>query len=87
MCKVFFDTNILLYGYDSRFLKKQYIALTLLEHAGEEQNGCMSTQVLQEFYTIATKKLALPSAEVREMVCFFPSGNWRLSLLKTFSKR
>lgn len=79
MPKVFFDTNILVYGYDGRYRKKQDIALTLLEHAACERNGCVSTQILQEFYSISTRKIHLPPMEVKEKVLFF--SGWELAVV------
>ncbi|MBI5330494.1 MAG: PIN domain-containing protein [Betaproteobacteria bacterium] len=56
---MFFDSNILLYGVDDKEPGKQSQAQPLLvKHYAAEQ-AVISTQVLQEFYNIATGKLRI----------------------------
>lgn len=57
---VFLDTNILVYAFDKANPKKQKIAKTLIAEYIENGNGNISTQVLQEFYVVATTKLGIP---------------------------
>jgi predicted nucleic acid-binding protein len=66
----FVDTNVLVYAHDASEQAKQPIARTLLNHLWDDRRGVISTQVLQEFYTVATRKLASPitRAEAREIV-------------------
>ena len=66
----FVDTNVLLYAHDASEAAKQPIARALLEGLWAGRSGVLSTQVLQEFYVIATHKLASPlgRAEAREIV-------------------
>jgi len=52
----FVDTNILVYGYDVSAGKKHEIAKELLKELWDTRRGCLSTQVLQEFYVTITKK-------------------------------
>jgi predicted nucleic acid-binding protein len=47
----FVDTNILLYAYDYSEPIKQAKAQALLEDLWQRREGCLSVQVLQEFYT------------------------------------
>ncbi len=54
---VFLDTNILVYAFDKAYPDKQEIAKTLIAESIETGNGNISTQVLQEFYVVATQKL------------------------------
>jgi len=61
---VFFDTNILVYAFDKADEKKQNIAKSLMVEAIETGRGNISTQVLQEFYVVATTKLGIPSEMV-----------------------
>ncbi len=56
---IFFDTNILFYAFDNADKKKQKIAKMLIAESIEKGNGNISTQVLQEFYVVATKKLGI----------------------------
>jgi predicted nucleic acid-binding protein len=53
----FLDTNILVYTDDSGAPEKQVRALDLVERCQFERTGVISTQVLQEYFVTATKKL------------------------------
>lgn len=65
MSGVFFDTNVLLYLYDDDSPQKKAVALERFRRAVEEERFVLSTQVLQEFYVNATRKLARPLAPER----------------------
>jgi predicted nucleic acid-binding protein len=54
---VFVDTNVLLYRFDSSLPDKQIAAQTWIELLWHSRRGRLSTQVLQEFYVNATRKL------------------------------
>jgi predicted nucleic acid-binding protein len=56
----FVDTNILLYAHDDSAGAKQVQARTLVEQLWEARNGCLSVQVLQEFFVNVTRKIAKP---------------------------
>ena len=66
----FVDTNILLYAHDDSAGIKRDQARALLEQLWQTRQGCLSVQVLQEFFVNATRKIARPlSAETaREIV-------------------
>ena len=49
------DTNILVYAHDRSEPAKQERAIALLDQLGAAGNACLSTQVLGEFYTVATR--------------------------------
>lgn len=68
--RAFIDTNVLLYAHDASETVKQPIARSLLETLWQDRSGTLSTQVLQEFYVVATRKLEQPLArdEAREIV-------------------
>ncbi|MGH9605492.1 MAG: PIN domain-containing protein [Terracidiphilus sp.] len=68
--KVFVDTNILLYAYDTRDLLKHETAKTALQRLWLRDAGALSMQVLQEFYVNVTRKIAapLPVKEARKIV-------------------
>lgn len=55
----FLDTNILLYADDFGSKPKQSIAVELLESGLRSGKGVVSTQVLQEYYVNATRKLGI----------------------------
>jgi predicted nucleic acid-binding protein len=59
----FFDTNILLYLFDQREALKQEIARKIFLGYLESKTLRISTQVVQEFYSAATKKLRIPPYE------------------------
>jgi predicted nucleic acid-binding protein len=54
----FIDTNILVYAYDADAGEKHAKAREVLLNCWENESGCLSTQVLQEFYVTVTHKLA-----------------------------
>jgi predicted nucleic acid-binding protein len=56
----FIDTNVLVYAYDRSETRKQRVARAQLERLWRERGGALSTQVLQEFYVVATRKLPAP---------------------------
>ncbi|MFZ4703746.1 MAG: PIN domain-containing protein [Candidatus Methylumidiphilus sp.] len=56
----FVDTNILLYANDQTAGEKQRKSAELLRALWETRDGVLSTQVLQEFFYNATRKLSLP---------------------------
>lgn len=64
--KVFFDSNILIYAVDGRDLRKQKIAIDVITKSIEEENGIISTQSIQEFYSASTKKLLCPPDKAME---------------------
>lgn len=57
MYKVFVDTNILAYSIDNNDEIKRDLCRNCLRTLRKEGFGVISTQVLQEFYVVATKKL------------------------------
>jgi predicted nucleic acid-binding protein len=56
----FVDTNVLAYAYDRSETHKQPVAQAQLTALWRDRTGTLSTQVLQEFYVVATRKLAAP---------------------------
>ena len=68
----FVDTSVLVYAFDSSAARKQQAAQRLLERLWASSGGCLSIQVLQEFFVTVTKKVPRPlkveeaTARVRE---------------------
>ena len=60
MSYYFFDTNILVYLFDQSSLTKKQTAQNLLAKYSLEGGIAISTQVLQEFFVVTTRKLASP---------------------------
>jgi predicted nucleic acid-binding protein len=58
----FVDTNVLVYAYDVTAGRKHDHARALVEHLWEALEGCLSVQVLQEFFVTTTRKIPRPLA-------------------------
>lgn len=58
--KVFVDTNVLAYAYDIDAGYKRSTANRVLSELWDQDSGAVSMQVLQEFYSTVTRKLASP---------------------------
>ncbi|UFP96468.1 PIN domain-containing protein [Gloeobacter morelensis] len=58
----FVDTNILIYAHDRSAGQKYERARALVEQLWDNGNGCLSIQVLQEFYINMTRKVTHPLA-------------------------
>ncbi len=56
----FVDANVLVYAFDASAGRKQPAAQQLLERLWESGTGCLSIQVLQEFFVTVTMKVAKP---------------------------
>jgi predicted nucleic acid-binding protein len=67
----FIDTNILIYSHDTHDEAKHRAAENLLAQLWTSGLGILSTQVLQEFYRAATRKLQPPltPTQARKVVC------------------
>jgi predicted nucleic acid-binding protein len=64
MAPAFFDTNVLVYVFANEDPKKQHVAERLYMERCADGSGVVSTQVLQEFYSVATatmKKVVHPA--------------------------
>lgn len=71
MAKVFIDTNILLYGFDNSEKKKRDKSRAALIKLESQGNAVISTQVMQEFYSIATRKLGMEPLFAKEVIASF----------------
>lgn len=58
----FVDTNVLVYAHDVSAGQKHARATSLLARLWAGGNGCLSVQVLQEFYVTVTRKVRQPLA-------------------------
>ena len=56
----FVDTNVLAYAHDLSETRRQPIARALLDALWTGRTGLLSTQILQEFYVVATRKFDPP---------------------------
>jgi predicted nucleic acid-binding protein len=55
--RIFLDTNIIIYANDRRDPKKQAQARSVVSGLMRSKNGVLSTQVLQEYASVAISKL------------------------------
>ena len=67
----FIDTNVLIYAEACDEPVKQRAALALLKQLFEGAWGVLSTQVLQEYCSVALKKLQLPASHIRAQLDFY----------------
>jgi predicted nucleic acid-binding protein len=74
--KTFVDTNILVYAHDLDEPKKRLAAKEALSGLWVERTGVLSTQVLQEFYVTATRKLAKPLSKAAARRVVESYGVW-----------
>ncbi|MCP9455872.1 MAG: PIN domain-containing protein [Nitrospira sp.] len=83
--KLFFDTNILIHAYDLDAGEKREHARRALQDAWENENGILSTQVLQEFYVNVTRKIPqpIPPAKARGILGNYASWDVVRNGLKT----
>jgi predicted nucleic acid-binding protein len=76
MSDQFVDTNVLIYAHDRSAKRKHEQSVELLTRLIEEASGALSIQVLAEFCTAATKKLAMKSQEAEEAINDL--GSWTI---------
>ena len=65
---VFLDTNVLLYADDADAGAKTEAARALIRRCMLDRTGVVSTQVLQEYYVNARKKLRMDGAAARARI-------------------
>ena len=67
MARLFLDTNIFVYTFDSSAQEKQRIARALIEDALRLRNAVVSYHVVQEFLNVALRRFRprLPVSETR----------------------
>ena len=64
----FLDSNIFVYADDHRHPDKQKVAADLFERARATGLGVVSTQVMQEYFSVATGKVSVPADLARRRV-------------------
>jgi len=67
----FLDANVLVYTDDSGSPEKQAAAVDLVARCRRSREGVVSTQVLQEYFVAATRKLGVDAALARRKVELF----------------
>jgi predicted nucleic acid-binding protein len=67
----FLDTNVLVYTDDGGDRRRARLALAAVQEAIESREGVLSTQVLQEYFSVTTRKLGTDPAVARRKVQLF----------------
>ena len=75
---VFADSSVLVYAYDETEPTRGPAAQKIVTELWTSGHGVLSTQVLQEFYSVATKKIPKPLSRLvaRELVADF--SQWQI---------
>jgi predicted nucleic acid-binding protein len=66
--KIFIDTNILVYTIDKKSIEKSNIARKIVKSIVDIHSPVISTQVIKEFYVVATTKLKADSIIVKNII-------------------
>jgi predicted nucleic acid-binding protein len=66
--RVFLDTNVLIYADDLDAGDRRARAREVLGQVMGQGNGVLSTQVLQEYFSVATRKLGIDPVAARRRV-------------------
>ena len=74
----FIDTNILVYAHDRSETRRRSIAATLLDELWRRRTGIVSTQVLQEFYRVITRRFDPPMAARQARALVEVYAEWRV---------
>ena len=72
--KAFLDSNILVYFIDERDSRKQSVARKLIGDLIASGGGHISTQSLQEFYNVTTKKHGCTKENARKAVEYYSAA-------------
>ncbi len=77
--KIFPDTEILVYILDNENITIKEKAKSILESFYNDNNYCISTQVVQEFCNVVLKKIEpeVPEEQLAEFISTFPSEQIR----------
>ena len=74
--RFFVDTNILVYAHDISSKEKHSISKNLIWDLCQSQKGCISIQVLQEFYVTITRKVKNPLDKSIASAIIMDLGKW-----------
>jgi predicted nucleic acid-binding protein len=66
--KIFIDTNILVYTLDQKNIEKRDMARKIVKKVVESHQPVISTQVIKEFYVVASTKLRADSIVVKNII-------------------
>jgi predicted nucleic acid-binding protein len=74
----FVDTNVLVYAHDETAGEKRDRARSLLAELWKSGEGCLSIQVLQEFFVTVTRKVPKPLDAVLAAGIIADLSHWRV---------
>jgi predicted nucleic acid-binding protein len=74
----FVDTTVLVYAHDRSAGAKQARARTLIERLWNEGGGCLSVQILQEFFVTITRKVRHPLDDASAETLVRQMSNWEV---------
>jgi predicted nucleic acid-binding protein len=74
----FVDTNVLVYAHDASAGAKNARARRLIAELWEARTGCLSVQVLLEFFVTVTRKIPKPLAHERAARLVQDLSQWRV---------
>jgi predicted nucleic acid-binding protein len=74
----FVDTNILVYAHDATAGQKRERARALLTELWASGEGCLSVQVLQEFFVTVTRKVPKPLDAASAAAIVADLSHWRV---------
>ena len=66
--KIFLDTNILIYLFSTEDIFKQKVAKNLISEDYRNSTVVWSTQIIQEFFNVSTKKLGSDPLAVKKSI-------------------
>jgi predicted nucleic acid-binding protein len=79
----FVDTNILVYAHDISAGEKHTLAKEIVQDLWESESGCLSIQVLQEFYVATTVKVKKPLDSETAAKIIRDLSYWKIHVPKT----
>lgn len=74
----FVDTNVLVYAHDVSAGGKHTLARDLIKALWPSGEGCLSVQVLQEFYVTVTRKVAKPLGSIEASQIIADLSAWQV---------
>ncbi len=74
----FVDTNVLVYAHDLSAASKHERAMAIVKDLWDSGAGCLSIQVLQEFYVTVTRKLSPPVSPMVAVQIVNDLSAWRV---------
>jgi predicted nucleic acid-binding protein len=74
--KTFVDTNVLVYAHDRDAGDRHAMARAHIAQLWDSREGVLSTQVLQEFYAVVTRKFKPPMSRAKARAIVAAYGEW-----------